>query len=92
MMAPTGSSSLVNASISDSMRARRSRSMIKLCSRPAWSGGASSVGKRKLYVYESEELPGIVAHELTHIYFDGFFLDGTTDPLWLSEGMATLVE
>jgi len=64
----------------------------RVTGRPAWSGGASSVGKRKLYVYESEELPGIVAHELTHIYFDGFFLDGTTDPLWLSEGMATLVQ
>ena len=64
----------------------------RVTGRPVWSGGASSVGKRKLYVYESEELPGIVAHELTHIYFDGFFLDGTTDPLWLSEGMATLVQ
>ena len=60
--------------------------------RPAWSGGASSVGKRKLYVYESEELPGIVAHELTHIYFDSFFQSGTADPLWLSEGMATLIQ
>ncbi len=64
----------------------------RVTGRPVWSGGASSVGKRKLYVYESEELPGIVAHELTHIYFDSFFLDGTTDPLWLSEGMATLVQ
>jgi hypothetical protein len=64
----------------------------RVTGRPAWSGGASSVGKRKLYVYESEELPGIVAHELTHIYFDSFFRDGVTDPLWLSEGMATLVQ
>jgi hypothetical protein len=60
--------------------------------RPEWSGGASSVPKRKLYVYESEELPGILAHELTHIYYDGFFLEGVTSPLWLSEGMATLVQ
>ena len=60
--------------------------------RPAWSGGASSVPKRKVYVYESEELPGILAHELCHIYYDGFFLDGKADPLWLSEGMATLVQ
>jgi hypothetical protein len=60
--------------------------------RPAWSGGASSVPKRKVYVYESDELPGILAHELTHIYFDGFFLDGAPNPLWLSEGMATLVQ
>jgi hypothetical protein len=64
----------------------------RMTGRPAWSGGASSVAKRKVYLFESEELPGILAHELTHIYFDGFFLDGTIDPLWLSEGMATLVQ
>ena len=64
----------------------------RVTGRPAWSGGASSVPKRKVYVYESEELPGILAHELTHIFFDGFFADSQTDPLWLSEGMATLVQ
>ncbi len=64
----------------------------RVTGRPPWSGGASSVPKRKVFLYESAELPGILAHELTHIYFDGFFLEGTTDPLWLSEGMATLVQ
>lgn len=65
---------------------------LQVTGRPAWSGGASSVAKRRVYVYESDELPGILAHELCHIYYDGFYLDGKTDPLWLSEGMATLIQ
>lgn len=64
----------------------------KVTGRPAWSGGASSVPKRKVYLYESEELNGILAHELCHIFYDGFFLGAKPNPLWLSEGMATLVQ
>ena len=64
----------------------------KMTGRPAWSGGATSVKTRKIFLYESSESMGILAHELCHIYFDSFFLGGKSDPLWLSEGMATLVQ
>lgn len=64
----------------------------KFTGRPAWSGGSSSVDRRTLYLYESSELTGILAHELTHVYFDSFFTGGKPDPLWLSEGMATFIQ
>jgi hypothetical protein len=71
---------------------RNQRTYRQVTGRPEWSGGASSVPKRRLYIYESDELPSILAHEMCHIYYDGFYLDGTPDPLWLSEGMATLIQ
>ncbi len=60
--------------------------------RPEWSGGASEVSERKVYVYKSQELTGILAHELCHIYYDGFYIGGHPDPMWLSEGMATMIQ
>lgn len=64
----------------------------RLTGRPEWSGGAASLGERKIYVYRSDEAFGILAHELTHIYFDSFFPPSAPSPLWLSEGVATYVQ
>ncbi len=64
----------------------------KLTGRPAWSGGAASLSERKIYVYKSDEAFGILAHELTHIYFDSFFPASNPSPLWLSEGVATYIQ
>lgn len=58
--------------------------------RPAWSGGASSLKERSIYVLEGSDALGVLAHELTHIYFDSFFDRGVQCPLWLSEGMALM--
>ena len=64
----------------------------RLTGRPAWSGGAASLSERKIYLYKSDEAFGILAHELTHIYFDSFFPASNPSPLWLSEGIATYVQ
>lgn len=64
----------------------------KLTGRPSWSGGAASLSERKIYVYKSDEAFGILAHELTHIYFDSFFPASSPSPLWLSEGVATYIQ
>ncbi len=64
----------------------------RLTGRPEWSGGAASLAERKIFVYKSDEAIGILAHELTHIYFDSFFTPSHPDPLWLSEGMATYIQ
>ena len=72
--------------------AQSAKTYRKLTGRPEWSGGAASLGERKIYVYKSDEAFGILAHELTHIYFDSFFPASRPSPLWLSEGIATYIQ
>lgn len=64
----------------------------ELSNRPPWSGGAANLREKKIYLYKSFEWFGILAHELTHIYFDSFFGDYDKSPLWLSEGMAVYIQ
>lgn len=64
----------------------------KISGRPPWSGGAANLRQKKIYLYLSREWYGILAHELTHIYFDSFFGGYDKSPLWLSEGMAVYIQ
>lgn len=54
---------------------------------PSWSGASSDLRSDTMFVLETNSFYALSVHELTHLYFDGYFLP-TISPLWLSEGMA----
>ncbi len=59
--------------------------------RQAWSTGSAYVAEQFIYIMENRSFNGTFMHELTHIYFDGFF-EPHTAPRWLSEGFAVYVQ
>lgn len=59
--------------------------------RPAWSGASSDLQADSMYVLEGNNFYPLSVHELTHLYFDGYFLPSIS-PLWLSEGMAMYMQ
>ena len=59
--------------------------------RPAWSGASSDLRADTMYIIEGKSFYAMSVHELTHLYFDGYFLP-TISPLWLSEGMAVYMQ
>lgn len=64
----------------------------KFTKRPLWSDGVSDLINRTIYVINGTNAPGILAHELSHIYFDSFFDVSVPSPLWLSEGVAVFMQ
>ena len=58
---------------------------------PSWSGASSDLRSDTMYVTEGNSFYPLSVHELTHLYFDGYFLP-TISPLWLSEGMAVYMQ
>ena len=58
---------------------------------PSWSGASSDLQSDTMYVIEGNSFYPLSVHELTHLYFDGYFLP-TISPLWLSEGMAVYMQ
>lgn len=59
--------------------------------RPAWSGASSDLQSDTMYVIEKTGFYALSVHELTHLYFDQYFLPKLS-PLWLSEGMAVYMQ
>jgi hypothetical protein len=59
--------------------------------RPAWSGAASDLRSDSIYLVEEKGVYPLTIHEMTHLYFDGYFLPSIS-PLWLSEGMAVYMQ
>lgn len=58
---------------------------------PSWSGASSDLQSDTMYMIEGPSFYALSVHELTHLYFDGYFLP-TISPLWLSEGMAVYMQ
>ncbi|MBO4707193.1 MAG: hypothetical protein J5594_01365 [Elusimicrobiaceae bacterium] len=66
---------------------RTRQNFTKYTLRPEWSQAATDVKSGSIYLMEGTSFKPVFIHELTHIYFDGFF-QPSEPPLWLSEGYA----
>lgn len=66
-------------------------SYTRFTKRPPWSGASSDLRADTMYVVEGRSFYPLSVHELTHLYFDGYFLPAIS-PLWLSEGMAVYMQ
>lgn len=63
---------------------------------PAWSKGLAFVSRKTIVVYDTgdmSKLKAVIAHELTHLYFEGYFAEKLKyPPQWLNEGLAVYME
>lgn len=59
--------------------------------RPSWSGASSDLQSDTMYIIEKTGFYALSVHEMTHLYFDQYFLPKLS-PLWLSEGMAVYMQ
>lgn len=66
---------------------RTRKNFTKYTLRPEWSQAATDVKTGSIYLMEGSSFKPVFVHELTHVYFDGFF-QPDEPPLWLSEGYA----
>ncbi len=70
---------------------RTKESYSEYTQRPSWSVASTDVNAQSIFILENSHFRTNFTHELTHIYFDGYFLPAQA-PLWLSEGFAVYVQ
>ena len=59
----------------------------------SWTVAHIIVQNKTVYGYPGEKFQRVFAHELGHLFFSQYFLAASTaPPLWLNEGVATLME
>jgi len=63
---------------------------------PKWSKGLAYFSTKTVVVYDSGDiakLRAVLAHELTHLYFESFYGEKLKNPpQWLNEGLAVMME
>jgi len=63
---------------------------------PKWSKGLAYASKKTVVVYDTGDLfklKAVIAHELGHLYFEGYFAEKLAyPPQWLNEGLAVYLE
>lgn len=63
---------------------------------PRWSKGLAYFSKKTIVVYDTGDmgkLKAVIAHELAHLYFEGYFGEKLKyPPQWLNEGLAVYLE
>jgi hypothetical protein len=58
-----------------------------------WTAAHINILNKTVYGHSSVEFQRVLAHELGHLFFSQYFLaNSTAPPLWLNEGVATLME
>jgi hypothetical protein len=58
-----------------------------------WTIAHINVQKKIIYGHSDSDFQRVLAHELGHLFFSQYFLaKSTAPPLWLNEGVATLME
>ena len=59
----------------------------------SWTLAHINVEKKTVYGHSASEFQRVLAHELGHLFFSQYFLaKSTAPPLWLNEGVATMME